>query len=234
MQTINITIIRFANCLKTEELELFRGAIIELASMHDASLFHNHTDDGYRYGCPLIQYKILQGRVALVGIGKGANELLWLRPYLNRELLIGHRELKFEVMSVENIEAQIGVMSQTMRYQLKDWMPLNGKNDKLFHSTHDEGERFMLLEDILTSSIVSFYRDMGYDPTERIRCRIERRGPIVKEQYKEVAMRTTDIEFRTNALLPLYIGIGKGSSLGHGIVETAKNLKNKNRNLNPA
>lgn len=221
MQTTNITIIRFANCLKTEELEFFRGAIIEIASMHDASLFHNHTDDGFRFGCPLIQYKLLQGRVALVGIGKGANELLWLRPYLNRELHIGYKEIRFEVMSVENIEAQIGVMPYTMRYRLKDWMPLNGKNDKLFHSTHDEGERFVLLEDILTANIVSFYHDMGYDPKERVRCRIERRSPIVKEQYKDVAMRTTDIEFRTNALLPLNIGIGKLSSLGHGIVETA-------------
>jgi hypothetical protein len=220
MQTTNITIIRFANSLKKEELEFFRGAIIELASMHDASLFHNHTDDGFRYGCPLIQYKILQGRVALLGIGRGANELLWLRPYLNRELHIGYKEIRFEVMSVENIEACLGVMPYTMRYRLKDWMPLNAQNDKLFHSTHDEGERFILLEDILTASIVSFYRDMGYDPSERVRCRIERRSPIVKELYKEVAMRITDIEFRTNALLPLNIGIGKGSSLGHGIVET--------------
>jgi len=220
MQTINITTIRFANSLKTEELEFFRGAMIETASMHDASLFHNHTEDGYRYGYPLIQYKLLQGRVALVGVNQGANELLWLRPYLSRELHIGYKEIPFEVLSIENAEVQIGVSTRTMRYRLSNWLPLNQKNDKLFHSTKDEGERLMLLEGILTNNIVAFFQAFDYNPSEQIRCRIERRGPIEKVMYKDVQMRAVDIDFITNALLPPNIGIGKGSSLGHGIVET--------------
>lgn len=219
MPSINIAVIRFANCLGFDELDFFRGAIIEIAELNDATLFHNHTENGYRYEYPRIQYKNLQGRTSLVGINEGASALLWLRPYLNRELHIGYKTIPFTVVSVDNIEAQIGVVDNTMCYKLKGWMPLNQENDILFHSTSDEGERFIILEDILVNNIVSFYHDLGYKPTKNIRCRIDWRGDIRKVQYKGVEMRTIDIVFHTNALLPQYIGIGKGSSLGHGIVE---------------
>ena len=90
-----------------------------------------------------------RGELHLLGVNQGANELLWLRPYLSRELHIGYKEIPFEVLSIENAEAQIGVSTRTMRYRLSSWLPLNQKNDKLFHSTKDEGERLLLLEGIL-------------------------------------------------------------------------------------
>ena len=220
MPTLNISVIRFTKCLKPSELELFRGAVIDIAALHNATLFHNHTGENFRYGYPLIQYKNLDGRTSLVGVNQGASELLWLRPFFNRELNIGYKSISFDVLSVENIEAQIGVVRHTMCYRLKNWMPLNQENDRLFHSTPDEGDRVIMLEEILTNSIVSFYKDMGYAPKKRINCRIEQRGPIEKVSYKEVDMRTMDIDFRTNALLPPFIGIGKGSSMGFGLVET--------------
>ncbi len=220
MQTIAITTIRFANSLKAVELPFLRGAMIEAASLHDASLFHNHTDEGFRYAYPLIQYKILQGRAALVGVNQGANDLLWLRPYLSREHHIGFKNILFEIMSIENAEAQIGVSSHTMRYRLNNWLPLNQKNDRLFHSTKDESKRLMLLEGILTNNIVAFFQAFDYSPSEHIFCSIERRGPIEKVMYKDVQMRAVDVDFITNALLPLNIGIGKGTSLGHGIIQT--------------
>lgn len=220
MALVETTIIRFKNCLSQREIEFFRGAIIELASMRDATLFHNHTDEGFRYDYPMIQYKNLQGRTALVGVNQGASELLWLRPYLNRELNIGIKRIPFEVISVENTETQIGVMPAMMSYTLTDWLPLNQKNDRQFHSSSDESMRIALLESILSDSIFSFYKDLGYTPETKVLCKIERRSPIEKVLYKGVEMRTIDIDFLTNALLPQYIGIGKGSSIGHGIVFT--------------
>ena len=220
MSTINITTIRFANHLNPEELPFFRGAMIETASMHDASLFHNHTEDGLRYSYPLIQYKILQGRATLVGIGQGANELLWLRPYLNRELHIGFKNIPFEVMSIENAEAQISVLNHNMHYRLHGWLPLNQKNDKLFHSTKDERLRFKLLEGILSNNIIALFQDLNLSPSQNVYCHIVKRGLIEKIWFKDIQMRAIDIEFVTNALLPINIGIGKGSSLGHGIIET--------------
>ncbi len=220
MTTVNITTIRFANHLSFEELSYFRGAMIETASLHDASLFHNHTEVGLRYDYPLIQYKLLQGRVAVVGVGQGANELLWLHPYLSRQLHIGIKDIPFEIMSIENAECQIGVTQRTMRYYLTNWMPLNQKNDRLFHTTQNETERLMMLESILTNNIIAFFHSLDYKPSEQIRCRIERRGPIEKVMYKDVPMRAIDVLFLTNALLPLNIGIGKGSSLGHGTIQT--------------
>lgn len=220
MSTINITTIRFVNHLKPDELPFFRGAMIETASMHDASLFHNHTEDGLRYSYPLIQYKILQGRAALVGIGSGANDLLWLRPYLNRELHIGFKDIPFEIMSIENAEAQLSVLKHSMHYRLTSWLPLNQKNDRLFHSTKDEGLRFKLLEGILSNNIIALFQDIDHIPSQKVHCHIEKRGFIEKILFKGVQMRAIDIEFTTNALLPTNIGIGKGSSLGHGIIET--------------
>ncbi|MDR1783619.1 MAG: hypothetical protein LBR13_05100, partial [Dysgonamonadaceae bacterium] len=56
MNKISILTVRFNNEITQHEIQKFRGAVVAMLQNNNV-LFHNHTDDGFRYAYPLIQYK---------------------------------------------------------------------------------------------------------------------------------------------------------------------------------
>ena len=66
----DILYIQFANEISQKEIPMFRGAVLH--SMESCPvLFHNHLGDKFRYAYPLIQYKRIKGKAAIVFVGKG-------------------------------------------------------------------------------------------------------------------------------------------------------------------
>lgn len=56
--------------LKSSELARFRGAVNAVVPSHSI-LFHNHCGSRLRYAYPLVQYKCIDGKAAIVAIGEG-------------------------------------------------------------------------------------------------------------------------------------------------------------------
>ena len=64
---IHILVIRFKNEISLLEIPFFRGAILHALHGEANVLFHNHVDESsFRYSYPLIQYKRIQGKAAIV------------------------------------------------------------------------------------------------------------------------------------------------------------------------
>ena len=81
MKEIRIACILFDGRLSEREIPSFRGAVMGIAG--NDPLFHNHTEDAKdinRY--PRIQYKLIDGLPAVVGILEGADAVkrLFIRP----------------------------------------------------------------------------------------------------------------------------------------------------------
>ena len=56
------------------EVTLFRGAVIKSLGEHPNLYFHNHLEgDKFRYAYPLIQYKRLGGKAAIVCVEDGVD-----------------------------------------------------------------------------------------------------------------------------------------------------------------
>lgn len=70
MYNLPIVIIQFANEIDSQKVVWFRGALIASLKEKDL-LFHNHDDNKLRYSYPLIQYKRIHGKVAVMAVGKG-------------------------------------------------------------------------------------------------------------------------------------------------------------------
>ena len=68
---VRVLTIKFANPLRHQQVPEFRGAVIA-ALDQKRLLFHNHDEQGLRYAYPLIQYKVLDGKAAIVATGEGA------------------------------------------------------------------------------------------------------------------------------------------------------------------
>jgi hypothetical protein len=75
MTKIKTLTIQFNTPLKRRELPLFRGAIIAAISTGNI-LFHNHNEGStLRYAYPLIQYKRIGGKAAIVCIEEGVEAI---------------------------------------------------------------------------------------------------------------------------------------------------------------
>ena len=221
MALAETTIIRFKNRLTKREIEFFRGAIIEVASLGDSSLFHNHTETGFRNRYPLIQYKILNGRAALVGLGEGAQQLMQLREMLDKGLHIGYKTLEFETSSVERIETKVKMTVSPQQYLISDWLPLNQQNFRKYNAMRSSADRHQLLEQVVVGNIFSFCKSLDYTLEDHLTCTIEETSPLRTVKYKGASLLEMDAVISANINLPQYLGLGKGCSVGHGTISFA-------------
>lgn len=220
---LNTLIVRFNNPISYGEIPLFRGAIINAVGDNCSQLFHNHNGDGFNYRYPMIQYKRIHGKAAIVCIGEGTEEIGAFFSAGNFRLRIGdNREELFEIEAVLPRRTMVQVWDDVFRYYLRDWFPLNSDNYKRYQMADSIVERTQLLEQVLIGNILSACKGLGITIEHEISCRILSIENPRKVYYKGLPMMSFSCEFKSNITLPDYIGLGKGTSMGHGIVVRQK------------
>lgn len=225
MTEIKQTIIRLSGKLTHGEIPLLRGAVMDLAGNEPA--FHNHAEDSSSlYRMPAIQYKLLDGAPALVGInchepGADALERLFVSGSIC-EFRIGRSVRSFGVESKQTLYSSLSdVPDEMRRYVLRNWLPLNQDNYRRYRQMDSLAERIALLDRTLVGNILSLYKNFDVIFKEDITAYIV--GILSEREalYKDVKMTTMDIVFDTNVLIPPALSIGKGASRGFGVVEIA-------------
>lgn len=212
----NILVVRFTNQLTLAEIPYFRSAVIKALGNKTDLLFHNHTDDGFRYAYPLIQYKRINGKAAIICIGEGTESIGNFFIHLHEPLKIGNREMVLELENIKSSSTIIQVWNATFSYSLRKWLPLNQVNRNKYELMSDLKDRVLFFEKILTGNILSFAKGLGIHFEKQVTCGItgmEEKGVM---RYKQINFETFDIEFWSNVYLPNYIGLGKGVSHGFG------------------
>ena len=227
---VNTLLIRFQNEIANNEVAMFRGAIINAVDNSDV-LFHNHTDgDGFRYAYPLIQYKRINRKAAITCIGEGTEAIGKFFSSCNFDVVLGNRNMTLEVESVRAHKTLVQVWDSVFTYHLRKWLPLNQENYRRYEALDSIVERYAFLERLLTGNILSFAKNMGVYLDKQVECKITSADEPRIVNYKGVKMMSFDVEFKSNVSLPDYIGLGKGVSLGFGMVVRKYDKKNENNN----
>lgn len=224
MTQINTLVLCMDTPLKSSELARFRGAVNAVISSHNI-LFHNHNGQYFRYAYPLIQYKCLAGKAAIVAIGEGVVAMEELFAGTDFSIRLGKRTIALQIESIKAEEVKVSQSIVPIVYQLFDWLPFNEANYEHFVSISRMAERVELLERILTGNILSLFK--GLDVFIGFPLHIEivhyvQKTPVV---YKGVKLMRFDVSFMANVLLPNYVGLGRHSSVGAGL------LIRKNNNI---
>ncbi|MDR2791434.1 MAG: hypothetical protein LBB27_01650, partial [Tannerellaceae bacterium] len=102
MKRVKVLVVRFRNELHHKDIPRFRGAIIDTLQGNNI-LFHNHTDEGFRYAYPLIQYKRLNNKAAIVCIEEGTESIGEFFSCFSKVIRIGESEVNLEL---DNIKAE--------------------------------------------------------------------------------------------------------------------------------
>lgn len=218
MDRVKMLIVRFDNEIRKEEIPLFRGAIIN--AREDMNLlFHNHLEDGrLRYSYPLIQYKRINQKSAIVCLGEGTDAIGQFFGACNFDVILGDRQMKLEVESVKAYQCLVQLWNHDFSYRIRRWLPLNKENYETYLKTESLADRYAFLERILTGNIVSFAKGLGIHFEQDVTCKLTSISNPHLTLYKDVKMMSFDAEFKTNVSIPDYVGLGKGVSLGMGTV----------------
>ena len=204
------------------EIPLFRGAVLKSLGDKVNVLYHNHTgDDTFRYSYPLIQYKRLNGKAAIVCIDEGIELVGELLLELPVSIMIGTREEKCHIEKIITNEVPVSMQNECVSYRLHRWLPLNSKNYSLYQDTESLVERIQILERVLIGNILSFLKGVGIHLEHHLELHITNITNQRPATYKKVKLMAFDIEFRVNIQLPPYIGIGKNASVGYGVLSLA-------------
>lgn len=215
---IKVLKIVFGQEISQNEIPLFRGAVIDSLE-NKALLFHNHDGDGLRYSYPLIQYKRIGGKAAIVCVGEGTEAIGEFFASGNFDVSIGERNVSLKVDSIDARQVLVQVWDDRFSYHLRRWLPFNKQNYENFMQLDGVAERCMFLEKLLVGNVLSFAKGFNIHFDREVLCKIKQLSEPMTVVYKGVRLMGFDVEFSTNVSLPDYIGLGKGVSVGKGTVK---------------
>lgn len=226
MTEIKQTIIRLSGQLSLAEIPFLRGAVMDLA--HNEPAFHNHADDSSSlYRMPAIQYKLLDGAPAIVGVncqesGADALERLFTSGSVY-EFRIGRSIRSFRVESKQTLfPCLCDTPGARQRYVLSNWLPLNQENYRRYRQTDSMAERVAQLDRTLVGNLLSLYKSFDVIFKEEISACIVEILSQREALYKDVKMTTMDVVFDSDIFVPSALSIGKGASRGFGVVDTLR------------
>ena len=221
MYKIPTIVIQFNNEIEPQAIPCFRGAVIASLEKKDI-LFHNHDEDKLRYSYPLVQYKRIHKKAAVMGVGKGIEAISQLLSAGDFHYQIGNEKVDMQIQAVNAYDNEI-ILTENAdnRYRIQNWLPLNTDNYKQYQETDNMVDRIHILERVLIGNILSFLKGVGIHMEDQIVLSITNITNQHAVTYKNVKLMGFDIEFKTNITFPQYIGIGKNASVGCGIITKA-------------
>ena len=200
------------------EIPFFRGAIIK-TTRGENNLFHNHSPEGNIYRYPKIQYKLINGNASLLCVEEGIEGIQDFFSRTDWKLQIEKEKKEIKVENIKVHQHRVAVWENWFDYRITNWLPLNQDNYIKFKALEDLTEKISFLEKIMQSNILSFLQGIDLYVDEKIEVKIKSiRGERLMN-YKDQQMQAFTLVFRTNVSLPNYIGLGKGSSVGFGVIK---------------
>ena len=217
MKKIKLLYINFKNELRNGEIELLRGAV--LSKLNDAPvLFHNHVGDNFRYAYPLIQYKRIHKKASILCVEAGVEVIGSLFAAADFSFRLGERIVQMEIESVKAKQMIMQVWKTKFTYRINRWLPLNEENYAIYCQMESLIERYGFLQKKLIGNILSMAKGLDVYFEEQVVCEIIEISTPYMFFYKGVRMMAFNATFKTNVSLPEYAGLGKGVSLGNGIL----------------
>lgn len=218
--SMEILTLYFDYTITPKEIKMFRGAVLSLLQENSNILFHNHVDDSnYRYSYPLVQYKDIDNKAAIVLFNEATSMLHDIYKSFPTVIHIGNKEVAINLISIQPTKVSIVESNVKCNYSLSRWLPLNRDNYKKYCSLESLTERISMLEHIIIGNILSMAKGLGITIENEISVTISSISKPYKLYNKKIPLIAFDVEFACNIVLPEHIGIGKNASIGYGKIK---------------
>ena len=165
---------------------------------------------------PRVQVKILNEQIYLVGINEGVDSLLALIEKFNT---LDFGNITFQVNDV-NIDEKSDILSpsnQPVKYRfISPWVALNPATKKRYKDLNNSG-RIKYLSQLLTHNILFLGKEMGIAIDTKVYTWLTL-SSLSPKPVGEKNWGSFTGGFKTNFILPNYIGLGNGITRGFGTI----------------
>jgi len=216
-QKLKLLIVVFNLDITRRDIPAFRGAIINKVGRENV-LFHNHLNQNFRYGYPLIQYKVLKSSPTIVCINNGTEEIHRFFEQTNWDINLNGKRINTEIKHLSFDYFNCGFSARPLKYKIESWFALNESNFKKFLQLNNDKERIKLLEHVIIGNILSFAKGIKWNIDQQIELAISHLPRQHSFNFKDHQMMGFNLNFITNIILPDLIGLGKSVSRGFGII----------------
>lgn len=211
--------LRFDTPLKAAEIPRLRR-IINTYIGGENDLFHNHVSrEKYHYRYPVVQYKSVEGKAALLGLGEdGCAAIAQLLQ--NERFLTIFRQggMNAHLLAEQSTETLDLLDRPAYEYRIEDYIALNDRNLADWRQNPGLVFRAQLLERCLVGHCLKFASAISWQlPPRSLELNLL--------DYRATNVRSFDtnflafrIDFLSNIRLPEWIGLGKAVSHGFGSV----------------
>jgi len=211
--------------MKPFDTPKFRGYLS--AKYKDYHIIHNHIEgDRFRYAYPSIQFKVLQQKPTIIGIGEGIDVLK--KVFMDiMQININGNVYNIDEKSIQLKSLPFGMTNQPVQYKfLLPWMALNQNNHRKYVEL-PWNEKRKFLEKILRGNLLSLSKGFKYTIPDFDNIHVQTGLKAVTRKFKNNKMICLVGKFLTNFLIPDYLGIGKQAARGFGTVIKVKDHKEK-------
>jgi len=209
--------------LNKADIPKFRGYISKKYPNYE--IIHNHLKDGsLRYSYPLIQFKTIENKPAIVGINEGID--LLKKVFLEiSNIKIGEQMRDINEKSIALREDEFGVSIDFIDYKFySPWMALNQENYNKYNRMN-RYDQMVFLKHILRENLKTISKGFGYTIPDIDEVKVD--GKFIKRMvnFKNIKMLCFVGSFITNFHIPEYLGIGKQVARGFGMVGKYRIIK---------
>ncbi|CAM2010426.1 CRISPR-associated endonuclease Cas6 [Acanthopleuribacter pedis] len=184
----------------------------------ECTLLHNHLENGeLRFRYPLVQYRVADERVHLLGINEGGAALRHIFLDMTELILRDRRVPLFEKQIIQKT-ATFGYHPEPINYRFTSpWLGLNQKNFPLWRKA-DPTAKADLLRRALVGNLLALCKglDLRLHPDQRLTA-APRLTPT-EVGFKQKQMIGFRGGFRVNFIIPEGLGLGKSVARGFGAV----------------
>ena len=165
---------------------------------------------------PRVQVKILNEQIYLIGIDQGAEPIIQLCERMG-PLDFGNITFEVEDCDLEIFEKQFIISKRLVRYKfITPWVALNHMTSGKYKALKNSDKQTFLSR-ILGQNIIFMAGEVGNFFKENIYTKVKVPS-IYPKPLDENKWGAFKGEFKTNFILPNYIGIGNGITRGFGAI----------------
>ncbi len=167
-----------------------------------------------RFLYPRVQVKILNEQIYVVGINEGVDSIMAMADKFD---FLDFGNITFQVLDVDLEERDdlFRPITRMIRYRfITPWIALN-QTTGIRYRYLNSMEKMNYLSRLLSQNIVFLAREMGMQLEEKVFTRLSLTS-LFPKTVDETYWGAFNGEFRTNFILPNYLGIGNGITRGYG------------------
>jgi len=174
-----------------------------------------------KYFYPRVQVKILNEQIYIIGLKEGVDPVLSLVDNV-KSFNFGNITINIEKYEVEENNDQFIHTEKLLRYKfVTPWIALNKSTGGKYQFLTDQ-EKLLFLNRLLGLNLLFLSKELTLDIKSKIYTKVCIDNQI-PEKIDENGWGAFTGEFKTNFIIPNYIGLGNGITRGYGTLFSLNN-----------